>query len=380
MSETSIVNSTNSVNSTNETENPFTPSFGEVPAHVAGRKQMLADISAAFAKKTRSPGLTCLFSGARGMGKTTLLSLLAHRAEGAGWIAVDATALPGMLDDLEIGIREKAQHLLAKKPAAKLSSVEVAGVGALSFAEGAKEKSNWRSRVSGILGELAETETGLLLTVDEVNPSLPELVELVAVYQHFIREGRKVALLMAGLPGKISSLLNDETVSFLRRAQQFSLTRIEDFDVEEALRMTIEENGRTADARGIELAVQAIAGFPFLLQLVGYRSWNMRSVEEKISAQDFKGGIEAARREMQARILDATYRELSEGDRKFAAAMLEDEGKSRVSDLAKRLGWSAAQTSQYRKRLIDAGVVESRERGVVEFSLPFFKEFLREEG
>jgi hypothetical protein len=361
-----------------ELENPFTPSFGELPAHVAGRRQILAEVGAAFVKKTRSPELTCLFSGARGMGKTTLLSLLAHRAEEAGWICVDATALPGMLDDIEIGIRRGARHLLGESSAPRLSGVELAGVGAVSFADAGQEKSNWRSRVSEMLERLDQTETGLLLTVDEVNPSLPELVELVAVYQHFVREGRKVALLMAGLPGKISSLLNDETVSFLRRAQSFSLTRVSDLDIAEALRMTIVENGRTADGRGIETAVRAIGGFPFLLQLVGYRSWNMHPDVEEMSLQDFEDGIDAARREMRARIHEATYRELSPGDRKFLRAMLADEGNSRTADLTARLKWAPSQVAQYRKRLVDAGVVECKTRGTVEFAIPFFREFLRE--
>lgn len=44
----------------------------------------------------------------------------------------------------------------------------------------------------------------MLFTVDEVDPTLDEMVQLAAFYQHFVREGRKVALLMAGLPHNIS--------------------------------------------------------------------------------------------------------------------------------------------------------------------------------
>ena len=60
----------------------------------------------------------------------------------------------------------------------------------------------------------------MLFTVDEVDPTLDEMVQLAAFYQHFVREGRKVALLMAGLPHNISSLLNNKTVSFLRRSNR----------------------------------------------------------------------------------------------------------------------------------------------------------------
>ena len=45
----------------------------------------------------------------------------------------------------------------------------------------------------------------VLFSVDEVDPTLDEMVQLAAFYQHFVREGRKVAPLMAGLPHNISS-------------------------------------------------------------------------------------------------------------------------------------------------------------------------------
>ena len=55
-------------------ENPFTPSFGEVPAHLAGRQQIIRDLDRAFLSQRRRPELTSIFSGARGTGKTALMS------------------------------------------------------------------------------------------------------------------------------------------------------------------------------------------------------------------------------------------------------------------------------------------------------------------
>jgi len=92
----------------NRIENPFTPGFGEIPAHLAGRKPMIADLTRAFRSERRKPELTAIISGARGTGKTTLLTLLANKAEEQGWIAASATALPGMLDDIEIRTRKQA--------------------------------------------------------------------------------------------------------------------------------------------------------------------------------------------------------------------------------------------------------------------------------
>lgn len=360
------------------TENPFTPSFGEVPLHLAGRRQLIASFERALSSDRRRPELTMLLSGARGAGKTTLLSLLASQAERLGWVTASTTARPGMLEDIELDVRRQAAHLINPSPQHALSGIEVAHIGALSFDNRAAQPSNWRSRMNDVLDQLEEQGIGLLITVDEINPLLDEMIELAAVYQHFVRESRKVALLMAGLPHKVTSLLHDETVSFLRRAQLERLERVPDYEVEAVLLKTIRENGREADPAGVSQAVSAIGGFPFLLQLVGYRSWDMHPNSKLISATDFAEGIRLARHEMDDRILEATYQDLSPTDKRFLVAMLVDTGDTRTADLAKRLGQSTSQVAQYRRRLIEAGVIGSRGRGMVGFDMPYFREFLLE--
>lgn len=64
-------------------ENPFTPTFGEVPAHMAGRAVLLNDLKRAFSATKRHPSLTTAITGARGSGKTALLSLAAEEAKQA---------------------------------------------------------------------------------------------------------------------------------------------------------------------------------------------------------------------------------------------------------------------------------------------------------
>lgn len=358
-------------------ENPFTPSFGEIPAHLAGRTQIVSDLIRALSARRRRPELTTILVGARGTGKTTLLSLLAEKAEQLGWVSVGTTALPGMLEDIELQVGHRAEHLLQAPAETRLTGIETP-IGGISLEHAPRERGNWRLRMGRLLEQLGEKDVGLLLTVDEVDPSLDEMIELAAIYQHFVRDGYRVALLMAGLPHNVSALLSNKTVSFLRRAQNVRLGRVADFEVEDALRRTIEDNGRQADAEGLRSAVTAIQGFPFLMQLVGFRAWDAHPAETAISLDDFDRGIELARREMEDRILEATYRELSPEDRRFARAMLADEGDSRIADLVTRLDRSTAQVAQYRRRLIDAGVIGERERGVVGFDLPYFREYLSE--
>ena len=362
----------------NAKENPFTPTFGEIPAQLAGRRSIIESATRAFEATRRRPELTTIFSGARGTGKTTLLSLIAERASEAGWIAASVTAMPGMLDDVEIQVRKKAAHLIDGPTSTRVSSVGIPQLIDIEFSHASSNPTNWRSRMEDILDALEPQNTGLLITVDEVDATLDEMIQLAAVYQHFVRESRKVALIMAGLPSRISALVSDKTVSFLRRAEMVHLGRINDFEIESALRKTIENGGRIAAEPDLKRATEAIGGFPFMMQLIGFRSWEEHPESEVLSADDFDNGIHLAREEMRSRIFEATYRELSNGDVAFLEAMLADEEESRIADIADRLQWSSSQVAQYRRRMLEAGIIGERRRGVIGFDMPFFREFLLE--
>ena len=117
-------------------ENPFTPSFGEVPAHLAGRQQIIRDLDRAFLSQRRRPELTSIFSGARGTGKTALMSSLATRAESHGWIAVKATALPGMLEEIEFGAKRAAGHLIDPSHNFEVTGLGIAPLGSIEVNSG----------------------------------------------------------------------------------------------------------------------------------------------------------------------------------------------------------------------------------------------------
>lgn len=357
-------------------ENPFTPSFGERPAYLAGRQHIVDDFVHAFQSARRRPALTSLLLGARGTGKTTILALAADKAQENGWVAVRTTAVPGMLEDLEIQTRKRASHLVDSGLSARIASVGIPQVIELQVASRTDEPSNWRSRMEDLLDQLEGNGSGLLIEVDEVHAAIPELRELVAVYQNFVSDGRRVGLLMAGLPSHVASITEDRVVSFLRRAKAYHLSRIDDPDIKEAIVKTIGYGGRSVDPEGLDIAAQAINGFPFMLQLVGFEAWEASPLSPIVSRADIELGVRRGREEIESRIFDPTYRELSDGDLRFLAAMLQDEGDTRVADLVQRLQRSSSQVAQYRRRLINAGIIGERGRGLVGFDLPYFRDYL----
>lgn len=230
-----------------------------------------------------------------------------------------------------------------------------------------------------VLDALESQGMGLLVTIDEVTADLDEMVQFAAIYQHFVREGRSVALLMAGLPNNVSRLLSNKSASFLRRAKQYRLGRISDADMAFAIQQTVESGGRSIERDALELAVKASGGFPYMMQLVGFHTWESGEEGSAIDPAAVARGIEVAGYDMRDGVYRSTLRDLSSKDVEFLQAMLEDEGESRMANVAQRMGVSASYASQYRLRLIDQGVIGVRGRGRVWFDIPGFDEYLREE-
>lgn len=113
-----------------------------------------------------------------------------------------------------------------------------------------------------------------------------------------------------------------------------------------------------------------------MLQLVGYRSWNAAGAAKTIDINAIKRGVRLAQEELEERVFDATFAELSKGDRAFLQATTPDEGLTYRSDLTQRLSKSSGYISTYKKRLLEAGVIEESGFGVFRFALPGFRDYL----
>lgn len=359
-------------------DNPFTPTFGTVPPYMAGRDEVIEELTLALDKGAGDPNLTTIVSGARGTGKTALLSLLASEAEARGWVAVNVSALPGMLEEIVQQAWKAAEHLATPNSKVKVSGIRVADVAEIQFQKETQSVPTWRLRMAEIFEALDATETGLLITVDEVREDLDEMVQLASAFQHFVREGRKAALFMAGLPSHVSALLQNKSVSFLRRANFHEIGSVDDFEVELALRKTIEGAGRSVDNDALSRAVEVTAGFPYMMQLIGYRAWNASPEDTTVSLDDVDAGVCDAKRDLRRKIFDTTFQELSKGDVKFLRAMIEDPGPSTLADIAQRMGKKSNYASEYKRRLIEQGVIADCGQGYLRIEIPFFKEYLKD--
>jgi len=92
--------------------------------------------------------------------------------------------------------------------------------------------------------------------------------------------------------------------------------------------------------------------------------------------------VERGRTAMQAD-MDALFRarwsNATERERDFMAAMAQlGDGPVRRTDIASRLGVTSASLSAPRDRLLDRGFIQASGRGVLEFTIPGFAEYIRD--
>lgn len=353
---------------------------------LAGREEILSDFEVALEEGLGSPGRAALFTGLRGSGKTVLLNALEDRAHDRGWAVISVTTRPGVAGEMA---QTQIPALLARHhPDGATESVVTGGNASVAgFGGGLTREqrdrfpveASLRSGLTALADVMAERDAGVLITVDELGlDGARDLQEITQVVQHCFREGREVAFVAAGLPSQVSPLLSAPGTTFLRRAEQAHLGQVSDTDVAAAIRGPIVQGAKTILDEALGAAARATQGYPFMVQLVGYHSWRAARGVDTVTAEHVEEGVQAAARRVGRLVHEPALSELSGIDRTFLAVMAQDEGPSRVRDVADRLGVDGSYASVYRARLIKAEMIHARGWGVVDFTLPSMREYLRE--
>lgn len=217
--------------------NPFKPSAGTRPPEIIGRAGLLDAFDRELNHGSGTPGPT-IIAGPRGIGKTVMLREVEDLACSHGWGVISETATTGLVGRLREWVRLQAQ--------------DRSDVSAPSGAEGA----------------------GLVITVDEIHAvDRRELAKIGSDLEHFVSEGRPVALVVAGLPALVEELLTKESAAFLLSADRIVLRNVAVLAVEESLARTFKQGGFEMPAEIRHQVAEATEGYPFMVQLTGYNLW-----------------------------------------------------------------------------------------------------------
>lgn len=144
---------------------------------------------------------------------------------------------------------------------------------------------------------------GMLFAIDEAqSASIEELAALAVLYQQVLgdqdatglsdSDQRGLALVFAGLPSMVDDLLEEPSVTFLRRAQQRTLGAISLPKVRDSYIQTVKNAGLYVDAGTADLAAHKSMGHPYMVQLVGYYMWRsaVRRGSQVIERHDVEDG------------------------------------------------------------------------------------------
>lgn len=370
------------------TANPFKPTAGRMPPLLIGRDGVVEDFEEGLDDGPGAPGRLMRVTGARGVGKTVILTEFGRIAKARKWEVVDETASDGLSQRL-------LDRLAPDGPTMSLSlkpSVSLAGLGGVSLGEASVSSRRMpltlREAMGRRLDALERRKAGLLVTIDEAQAAdRDDMVAIATAVQHLIREERNVAFVFAGLPTIASKWLNDEVLTFLRRAQAERLGDIPLDEVEDAFVDTFDGSGMSIGVEALRKAVEATQGYPFMIQLVGYHIWRIAYRRQRGSGAG--GHVEVGEADADAGVANALDRlgdavhgpeldGLSPIDKTYLLAMAQDDGPSSTSAVAERMGKDVAYANVYRTRLIDAQVIRDVGYGKVDFAIPYLRRYLRE--
>lgn len=365
---------------------PYTPTFGVTPPFLAARDEQLDAFREALADGVGAPGRAMLITGERGIGKTVLLNSVEDIACEAGWLVVSGTTHFGVAGELA---STRIAELLHEHDPHACDFVPTGGsASAIGF--GASASGHYVDRIplpkltfrSGLerLADVAQEKlnAGVLVTLDEVHKSAADdLRHISQAIQHCFRAGREVAFVAAGLPHAVHSLLADDLTSFLRRAERFTLERLPDADARRAFAEPAHLAGRPFQEDALNRAVAGARNYPYFVQVIGHHAWRANIDEPYVTSEAVAIGIEKAIDRAGRLVHEPALGDLSDKDRRFLAAMAEDDGPSAISDMARRLGVDSNYANQYRARLIASEVIVPTSRGFVDFTLPYMREYLR---
>ena len=359
----------------------FSPSFGNRPSLLVGREVVLSDLTEGLESAPGSRERSTVMVGQRGSGKTVLLWELADRAEKMGFVVATPTVVS---ENLLVRIVEKLQDSGSKYVRDDSSRLTGGSFGALGFSVGlefsreVQEGKSLQFKLTQLARRLTEQGHGVLILVDELQANSPEVRQLVTVYQELVGERLNVAIVLAGLPGAVSATLNDRVLTFLNRAHKLELAPLALGDVDAYYAHAFQSLGVGVTDSQRRRAVEFTAGSPYLMQLVGHNIVIRTDDSGHVSDDELERALDISRADFVRDVCRTTLAPLSDRDVDFLSAMARDDGASRTADVAERMGVTADYAQKYRRRLIDAGVIESARRGYVKFAVPFLREHLRE--
>lgn len=360
-----------------DTQVLFQPTFGNRPEQYIGRDGVIEHFVSGLREPVGARSRCTLFLGQRGMGKTALLLELSDRAQNENYVVARVTAHEGMPQAIIEQLQLNGSRYFSEGKR-KLTGISAGALGfsfGLTFSETAERQYGFRSKMSLLCDRLAEKGKGVLILIDEVRTSAA-MREVAAAYQELVGDRKNIAIAMAGLPHAVSGVLNDNVLTFLNRATKVELGLISTNLIRAYYAKAFRSLGIVVSDAILDRAAQSTHGFPYLMQLIGYYITQYTPENGTITDKVMDEAENAAMNDMDDNVFKPILNPLSDNDKIFLRAMAQCGGIVSTAKLQAALGKKGPSIQPYRKRLLEAGVIESPRRGELVFAVPYLAEYL----
>jgi hypothetical protein len=385
----------------NKRDNPYTPGAGRKPPNLAGRDADLENFQA-LTERVATGGYerSLIYSGLRGVGKTVLLMEFDVLATEAGWATTDVQEV-GSQPDFRVTFARMAARLLREMSSrhrvkerveralgvVKAFSVAVPGVVSLKLdveaASGLADSGDPEQDLTDLIREIGEvaqaTGSGALFLIDEMhNLDAASLAAICIAFQAVSRAGLPVAMAAAGLPVLQVRLMSAKPYAD-RLFQYHELGRLPEAAARSALVAPAVTRGVDYEERAALRVVREAAGYPYFLQEYGLELWN-HSETSPITIGDVDAVREIVTDSLARNFFGTRFQMATDAEQRFLAAMASlDDPPYRTADVARAYGARDQRgVSVHRESLISKGLIWSPRRGQLDFTVPLFAEYLRD--
>jgi hypothetical protein len=385
----------------NKRENPYTPGAGRKPRTLAGRDEELESFQGLVERLDAGAyERSLIYTGLRGVGKTVLLMEFDVLASEAGWATTDVQEV-GSNADFRTTFARMANRLLvnmsrrhrAKQRIERALSVvkafSIAIPGAIEIkldvdaAAGVADSGDPEQDLAGLFREIGEVaqanQMGALFLIDEMqNLDAGSLSAICMAFQAISRAGLPVAMVGAGLPDLRVRLLSAKPYAD-RLFTYEQLGRLSEPAARSALIGPASAAGANYDEDAARQIVAEAAGFPYFIQEYGRELWNYAEATP-ITLTDLDGAREIVQDSLARNFFGTRFEMATDTEQRYLSAMASlGEGPYPVGEVAQAFGVNdQRRVSMHREGLIQKGLIWSPRRGRVDFTVPLFAEFLRE--
>lgn len=373
---------------------PYTP--GQVAREIYGRDKILEDFKRDLAFQIVEPhliGRIEVYSGPRGVGKTSLLRSAQSYSVSKGFETVWVTAgegslLTSLIESLS-GLTRTWKGELGDKLGELLESVRIQ-IGGISVGGVSGEEAEITAP-SRLLQEILITAgqaavqrgNGLIVFIDEIQAADAESLKAVAyAWQHLQSEAPNLpmAVFSAGL-SHAQDVITD-AVSFAERFSYQHLGNLSGRDSMEALRRPAADKGVRWDEEALEMALDSANGYPYFIQVIGDETWRSSGypgVGTTIEAGQVRAALEGFNA-MRNSFFRARWQKATPAEMSFLQAMAAEGDKPvKRASIAHAMGKQSDGLGVARRSLLDKGLIDTAGHGYVQFSAPGFARFIREE-